>query len=267
MSAKTHAWWLTYGNRVVTGLGVAGMIGSAALSAWGMYKSVRKVQEKTAELQRPLTPKEKFKYCWYYFLPSGTLAIASGGCIIGASQNSAKVNTALAADFAASQASLALLKEKTAEVVGKAKAEAIQQKVIEEKMLEAPLPSQPPVPQPGAVVFTGDTTWFWDVPSQQYYRSNINKVRTAFLNLRDRLSTELAIPWNELFYEINAPELNPLPVVGNQKGFVVHGSNTRIEHREYPAMLPDGSSACIAIDYDDALEYIDWKKVMHGDGS
>jgi hypothetical protein len=239
------------------------MAGAAVLSAWGMYKSVQKVQEQTAELKRPLTKKEKFKYCWPYFIPAGTMLFASGGCIIGASVKSAKLNAQLATDFAASQASLALLKEKTVETVGEAKAAAIQQKVIEDKMIRAqqPLPEQSNL----VVVSGGAKTWFFDVPSERYYRSTVNNVDRAFIDTSNQVGDDMYATWNTLIDNINSPDLPRLPGAGLNLGFVAHGTKYKIDYTKTAIMLPDGSDSCIAVDY--AVEPLDYNKIMHGDGS
>jgi len=265
MSGKTHAWWLTYGNRVMTGLGIAGMVGTSVLSAWGMYKAMRKVEDKAAELKRPLTPKEKFKYTWYYFMPAGTSAVVSGVFLFGASQKAAKVNASLAADYAASQATMALLKEKTEELVGETKANAIQRSVIEDKMMSVPTPE--PKASNTLIVAGGKHVLFFDVPSKRYFYSDVNTVKNAFLTLSDRLGDELAIQWNDLYDEIHSPELERLPGSGTTRGFVVHGTKCRIDYTMYAMELPDGSDTCFAVDYTNALENINWGKVMHGDGS
>lgn len=63
---------------IFTGVSVVGTIASSIISAFAGAKSARQIDAKSAELQRPLTTKEKAKLVWKNF-------IGSAGATIGAS--------------------------------------------------------------------------------------------------------------------------------------------------------------------------------------
>lgn len=261
MGVKAHAWWLKYGSRVVTGLGITGFIASAGLTGWATYMSVRKVESKTIELGRPLTKKEVFKNCWKFYIPSVLIGTTSAGCLIGASVNSAKVNASLAEAYATSQASLIAMRQQVAEAVGEKKAAMIQQELIADKMASVPSP----VSQ--AFIMTGtEPTLFFDEYSKRYFKSTMEKVKRAELEIDRRLMDEIGVPLNEWYFTLNAKGLDPLPAgAGTNYGFVCHGIKHTMDIRYGTKLVDDESQACITLSYD--VEYLDWDTIHKGDGS
>lgn len=63
---------------IFTGVSVVGTIASSVISAFAGAKSARQIDAKAAELQRPLTTKEKAKLVWKNFIGSAGATIGAG---------------------------------------------------------------------------------------------------------------------------------------------------------------------------------------------
>lgn len=265
MGAKFHAWWLKYGFRVVTGLGVVGMAGSAGLACWATYQSVRKVDRLRAELGRELTRKEKFKECWKFYIPATAIGAVSGGCIIGASRQSAKINASLTAAYAESQAALVVLNDKISEKVGQKKVDEIHRAVVEEKMNSVPAPTSQQI-----VVMGKDPTLVFDKPSGRYFKGTYEKVKRAELEIDARVAAEDAVFWNDFYWALKAQGctgqgIDRLPPdLGQNKGFVAHGISHSMNIKYDTMLLEEEGEVCLTIDYEP--EWLDWGKIRHGDG-
>ena len=259
MGVKFHAWWLKYGFQVVSGLGVVGMAGAGGLACWATYKSIRKVDRRQIELGREMTKKEKFKECWYFYIPAVSIGLTSGGCIIGASRNSAKVNAELAEMYAVSQASLLALKEKVVEVAGEKKAKAIADALLDDKIGNIPSPMSQPL-----IINSKEPTLFLDVPSGRWFKSDYETVKRAELTVDTRVAAETAVAWNEFFWEIKSPNLQPLGKEGQEKGFVAHGTSHSMGIEYKPRFLEEEGIPYLALEYEP--EYLNWDLIQHGAG-
>ena len=120
-------------TNILTGIGIADGLG---LGAYLWYRTGQKVQNKINNKQneenRKLSMKEKVKETWKIFiLPVANTAI-SGGLLIYSAKVGNKRLAALASAYNLTEVALQQYMEKTKELVGDKKAEAITQKVAEE---------------------------------------------------------------------------------------------------------------------------------------
>lgn len=180
---------------ILTGLGVAGVVVTAVLTA----KATLKVDEVLKE--ENLTPKEKVKEVWKDYIPPVVSAVATGACIIAGNRIQAKRTAAFA--FAAESATLALAsyKNKVAEVLGEKAKEKVEDAVIKQTIEEHPVSST-------VVHDTGKGAQrFYDEISGRYFTSTPDFVRKAVNNLNKRLLDEMYVTANDLFYELNIPPI------------------------------------------------------------
>ena len=186
---------------ILTGLGVAGVVVTAVLTA----KATLKVDEVLKE--ENLTPKEKVKEVWKDYIPPVVSAVATGACIIAGNRIQAKRTAAFA--FAAESATLALAsyKNKVAEVLGEKAEEKVADAVMKQKIDDHPVMN---------IESTGKGTQrFYDDISGRYFIHDPDTVRHTVNKLNQRLLTEMYITVNELYYELNLPPIK----LGDQLGW------------------------------------------------
>jgi hypothetical protein len=160
---------------VLTAGGVVGTAATAFLAWRGGYKAAQVItaeeSRRTAEDAEPVSPKEKFRMAAPHFVPpiaSGSLTIAA---IVMAHRMSATKAAALAAAYGVSQRQLDEYKAKVAEKLTGTKREQVQDELAQERANRNPNSSQ--------IIVLGDDVLCYDQPTDRYFRSTMEKLRSA----------------------------------------------------------------------------------------
>lgn len=239
---------------ILTGIGVAGMISTVIFAVKATPKAMdlieeerkRKLHEATVEEARewsedggiPLKPLEVVKVAWKPYVPAIISGVASAACIIGANSVHAKRNAALATAYQLSTKALTDYREKVVETIGEKKEIAVRDKVAKKQIEDSPK-------NDAQVIITGKgNTLVYDVHSDRYFRSDIDKIRTAVLNLNERMinGSEMYISLNEFYDEIGLKHTSD----GEKVGWRI--DKGRIDIR-YSAQLTDDNEPCIVLDH------------------
>lgn len=135
-------------------------------------------------------------------LPVYAPAIVSGavscGCILGSYRISSKRTAALATAYELANSSLVEYQRKVVEKLGEKKEAEIRHEINEEDAKKNPPPEQ----LTNELVFTDGKTVFKDFAGR-YFRSNVDTVRRAEKAISDRLSTEMQVPLNDFYWELD----------------------------------------------------------------
>ena len=169
---------------IFTGVSVIGTIATGIVSAFAGAKSARQIDAKTAELQRPLTLKEKAKLCWKNFAaPVGTCVSASAGAITSRVIDAGDI-ARLTTDVTLFSKAYSELKKASSEVLSEKQQIEIKDKIAEKK-IEQPNPEKiNRLPDPGG---PGVTQLFVDNFSGIQFFSTMDKVRLAESKLREMM--------------------------------------------------------------------------------
>ena len=151
-------------------------------------------------------------------LPVYAPAIVSGavscGCILGSYHISSKRTAALATAYELANSSLLEYQQKVVEKIGEKK-----EAEIRHEMHEDDIRNDPPEKVNNEVVYTDGKTLFKDFTGR-YFRSNVDIVRRAEKTISERLFTEMHVPLNDFYWEL---EIGPTEI-GNDLYFQVdHG--------------------------------------------
>ena len=171
---------------ILTGVSVIGTIATGIVSAFSGAKAARKIDAKAAELQRPLTVKEKAALCWKDFiLPAGT--------VIGSSASSITSNRIQAGDIARLTTDVAVVtkaynefKKATNEVVSEKQQQQIKDTIAEEKrqQMDPKVTNRLVDPEMGM----GRAQLFVDGFSGVQFFATVDKVRLAESKLQHMMS-------------------------------------------------------------------------------
>lgn len=239
---------------ILTGIGIAGMISTVVLAVKATPKAMELIEEKrkqklhetTVEEARewsegagiPLKPLEVIKVAWKPYVPAAITGIASVACLIGANSVHVRRNAALATAYQLSTTALSDYREKVIETMGEKKENNIRDKVVKKQVEEHPVAD-------AQIIMTGKgNTLCYDSHSDRYFRSDIDKIKNAVLNLNERMinGNEMYISLNDFYDEIGLKHTD----VGNLIGWRI--DKGKIDVR-YSAQITEDNEPCIIIDH------------------
>lgn len=117
---------------ILTGLGVAGMLGSTVLAVRATPEALRQIYDAESETTEDISTKEKIKLTWRYYIPAAASGLLGATAAIGAQAVNSKRHGALIALYATSEATLVKYQEKLVEQLGDKAAEKVRGAVAEE---------------------------------------------------------------------------------------------------------------------------------------
>lgn len=235
---------------ILTGIGIAGMISTVVLAVKATPKAMELIEEeklnRIPEDYEPekdpkpegLTTLETVKLAWKPYIPAVITGVASVACLIGANSVHVRRNAALATAYQLSTTALSDYREKVVETIGEKKENNIRDKVAKKQVEEHPLTDT-------QIIMTGKgNTLCYDSHSDRYFRSDIDKIRNAVLDLNERMinGNEMYVSLNDFYDEIGLKHTDTGDLVGWRidKG--------KIDIR-YSAQLTDDNEPCIVLDH------------------
>lgn len=231
---------------ILTGIGIAGMIFAAVTAVKATPKALQLVDEREIKEGKRLTNSEIVKTTWKCYVPATITGVCSIACLIGASSVNAKRNAALATAYTISETALKEYKEKTAEVVGSKKEQAIRDAVAKDKLEKAHV-------QTREFISTGrGETPCFDPLTNTCFKSDIESLRKAENNLNKRLRDEVRITLNEFLQEIG---LDPCDEsIGEHLGWDIDKGYIELD---YSSQLLDGVPYLV-VGHQNPPKYIGW---------
>lgn len=229
---------------ILTGMGIAGMIGTTILAVKATPKALRIIEAKKEEAEaEKLTPTETIKATWKCYIPAAVTGTASIACLIGASSVNARRNTALAAAYKLSETALTEYKEKVIETVGEKKEKAVRDAVARDKIKNHPVEKRD-------VIITGKgKTLCYDPYSDRYFESDIEKLRKAANELNLRMFSEMYVTLNDFYSEIGLREI----AVGHDLGWNINNGG-KVELYFSP-QLTDDEEPCVCVEFEVPPKY------------
>lgn len=242
---------------ILTGIGIAGMISTVVLAVKATPKAMELIQEAEEDGRLELEQAGKYddehidamvkevrkpinvvKVAWKPYVPAAITGIASVACLIGANSVHVRRNAALATAYQLSTTALSDYREKVIETMGEKKENNIRDKVAKKQVEEHPVAD-------AQIIMTGKgNTLCYDSHSDRYFRSDIDKIKNAVLNLNERMinGNEMYISLNDFYDEIGLKHTD----VGNLIGWRI--DKGKIDVR-YSAQITEDNEPCIVIDH------------------
>lgn len=232
---------------ILTGLGCAGVVSTAILSAKATPRAFMILEEEIEYRERKhllsLSKMDRVKLTWKCYIPAGVVGAASIGCIIGANTVNMKRNAALASLYALSESAFRDYKAKVVKEIGKPKETKIRDEIAKDHISKNP-------PNNGNMVLVGTgEVLCYDKLSGRYFTSTHETIRKVFNDLDYELRSEMRLDLNELYYALNLPpiDLGTFVEFNIEKGQIELIPSTQLD--------PNGRP-CLVIDYDVYPKYI-----------
>ena len=227
-----------YSPGILTGIGIAGMIGATFMAVKATPKALYLIETKKEESEvEELTPVETIKTCWKCYIPATLTTVLSAVCLIGASTVSAKRNAALATAYSISEAALREYQEKVVEVIGEKKEKAVRDAVAKNQI------ERDPVTKSEVVIIDSNTnTLCYEPLSGRYFKSTIDKIKKAEIKLDRQMIQEMYVSLNDFYWEIGLDETD----LGDKMGWNLSKGYMDLS---FSSQLADDGTPCAVIVY------------------
>lgn len=225
---------------ILTGIGIAGMVTSTVLAVKATPKALVLLEEartnKNGTLEDKLTIVETVKVAWKSYVPAVAVGIASISCIIGASRVNYKRNAALATAYALSERTLINYRDKVVETLGEKKEKEVRDKISQDEIDKKPISSSQ------IIITPKGNTLFMDSITGRYFRSDLDSIKKAVIELNMEISHQNYISLNEFYSNIGLDRISN----GDNLGWNIDNGYVEID---YSTCLADNDEPCIVIDY------------------
>ena len=241
---RTKIWTQKHSPEILTGIGVTGMITTTALAIKATPRALELIALEKEELKvEELTPVETIKATWKCYIPAMVLCAASTSCIIGANSVNSRRNAALAAAYKLSETAFTEYREKVVDTIGEKKETSVKDAIAKKKVEQKPAAKQ-------EIVLTGKgNTLCFDSISGRYFRSDIDKLKTAENELNKRMiQRENYISLSQFYEEIGLTSTS----ISDEIGWNV---DKELIDLYFSSQLADDGTPCLVIQYDNMPFY------------
>ena len=227
-----------YSPGILTGIGIAGMIGATFMAVKATPKALYLIETKKEESEvEELTPVETIKTCWKCYIPATLTTVVSAACLIGASTVSAKRNAALATAYSISEAALREYQEKVVEVIGEKKEKTVRDAVAKDQIERDPVTKSEVV-----IIDSNSNTLCYEPLSGRYFKSTIDKIKKAEIKLDRQMIQEMYVSLNDFYWEIGLDGTD----LGDQMGWNLSKGYMDLS---FSSQLADDGTPCAVIVY------------------
>ena len=245
---------------LLVGLGIAGMVATVVLAVKATPKAAELVEEEkkrqneklfeeAKEKGEPnciqvteLKPADTVKAAWKCYIPTAISGAISISCIIGGISLKASRYAALATAYTISETKLKDYQEKVVETFGEKKEQEVRDAIAQDKVRK-----NPPIQQDVILTNKGNTLCY-DANTGRYFRSSIEKIKDAEINLNRRLMDEMYISLNEFYYELGLPTVK----LGDDLGWNIEDGKINLAPS---SILTDEDEPCYVVDFDFGPRY------------
>lgn len=227
-----------YSPGILTGIGIAGMIGATFMAVKATPKALYLIETKKKESEvEELTSVETIKTCWKCYIPATLTTVLSAVCLIGASTVSAKRNAALATAYSISEAALREYQEKVVEVIGEKKEKAVRDAVAKDQIERDPVTKSEVV-----IIDSNSNTLCYEPLSGRYFKSTIDKIKKAEIKLDRQMIQEMYVSLNDFYWEIGLDGTD----LGDKMGWNLSKGYMDLS---FSSQLADDGTPCAVIVY------------------
>lgn len=227
-----------YSPGILTGIGIAGMIGATFMAVKATPKALYLIEAKKEEAEvEELTSVETIKTCWKCYIPATLTTVLSAVCLIGASTVSAKRNAALATAYSISEAALREYQEKVVEVIGEKKEKAVRDAVAKDQIDRDPVTKSEVV-----IIDSNSNTLCYEPLSGRYFKSTIDKIKKAEIKLDRQMIQEMYVSLNDFYWEIGLDGTD----LGDKMGWNLSKGYMDLS---FSSQLADDGTPCAVIVY------------------
>ncbi len=245
-----------HGPVILTGLGIAGVVGTTLLAVKGTIKACEIVEKEKAERfdefnqqnsepedadskdasLKPITKLETVAMTWKCYIPAAIMGATTIACIAGSHKASVRKAAILSGLYQMSESQVEKLEGKMKEVIGDKQTGKVKEKITESILSDHPING-------AEIIETGSgNTLCYDVWSGRYFHSSIEAIRKAQNDFNHQLMLEFGLTLNELYGYMGLDSTGS----GEEVGWTV---NKPLEFFFTSKLASDGSP-CLVVDFE-----------------
>jgi Family of unknown function (DUF6353) len=235
-------------SAILTGVGVAGTVGTAVLTGRAAFRASETLQVAQADLfektKKPtndgaahegemLTTKDKTLATWHLYLPAAGLGGLTIASIIFSNRISAKRAAALAAAYGVSERNFKEYREKTLEKLGINKEQKLRDEVAQEQVSKNPNHQ---------VIMVGDgEVLCYDPMTGRYFKSTVEKLSRAMAQVHSEIYKYMFCSFTHFCDEVGLPPTD----LSDQVGW----NDKDIPEIHWSATTTSDDRPCLSIDF------------------
>lgn len=246
---QTPSWLNTAGRAlkenspaVLSGIAVAGVIGTVVLAVKATPEAVRQIEElqhgEEGEYVRELeeiSVKEKFHATWRLYIPATLTGVATIACIVGSNAIGARRTAAVYGAYTLVDSAFREYKDRVISEITPSKAEKVKDNIQIERVKQTP-------PQSTQIYITGTGDQLcYDSLTGRYFRSDVETIRRAANTVNARVLEDMFAPHDD-FYELLG--LGPSEI-GRSMGWQIDN----LIELEFTSTLSEETIPCLCIGY------------------
>lgn len=231
-------------NIILAVKGATGVVSTTVLAVKATPKALEAIDMAEREKKDKLTTWEKVKVCWKHYLPAAVDGVVNIAAILGGCYISEKKNAALLASVLASEEAIKTYKDTVAEIVPEEKVKEIEDKFIDKRLKESPLPKEMKdlnTPEKGSM----EDYICFEPYTGQYFLGNKKSIGYLENHINKILIRWDVCTMNDVLNEVDRDEIR----MGNMLGWTSQDGDIEIL---YSTKLKDGDTPCLAIDFSPA---------------
>lgn len=223
---------------LLTAVGVAGAITTAALTGKASYKAaqiIREAQdwEDMQEKSHPFETKEKINLVWTEFIPAAGVGVLTIVSIVGANRIGSRRAAAVAAAYSLSEKAFTEYKDKVYEKFGQKKEQNIRDEVAQDRVTRTP---------GSEVVIIGDgEVLCFDSFSGRYFNSSMETLKKAQNDLNYRMLGDNYASLGDFYNLIGLPTTPYSEEVG--------WTSEKLLEVSFSTVLSEDQKPCISIEF------------------
>jgi hypothetical protein len=210
---------------ILTGFGVAGLIGTVALAIKATPKAMEILEREKdfREIEEgdtsPIDPLDAVELTWKCYIPTIAMGALTITCMIGSNHISLRRNAALLSLYSIAESTLKEYQEKVVEQIGEKKEEKLRSEIAQDHLDKNPVDNK-------TVIITGKGDYLcYDAFSGRYFRSNIEALQRAEIAFNQRLMRSDWLCINEFYYEIGLESIE----LGDEMGFIAERNKLELK--------------------------------------
>lgn len=222
---------------ILTGIGIAGMIGTTVMAVKATPKALQCIEHKKDEQHVDKLPAiEVVKATWKCYIPAAITGVGSAACLIRANSVSTRRNAALLTAYNLSKTALSEYKEKVVETFGEKKEKTIIDAIAKDKV------EKDPVTNHEVIVTEKGSTLCYDALFGRYFTSDIDTIKKAENNLNRIIVSNMYASLNEFYSEIGLSRVE----IGDSVGWTIDDGQIEID---FSSQIASDGRPCIVIHY------------------
>lgn len=209
-------------------------------------KSVREVDAAELEQDRELEAEEKFKLVWKNYIPTVGEFVIANALIIGGAAMRNKENAFLMTACSIADMTLKEYKSKAVELLGEEKAEELEAKVIEQRLISSKEvkgkdgnkvdileTSEAALVEPGKFMpDPNDPIWFFEIYSGHVFKCTQREIDKAISECNKNLYNSNFVSINDFYWELGMKDIN-MGAMGDAFGWKADDGIIDVRYRLY----------------------------------